>query len=62
MDGDGTRAVASSAARCRSHNETAGTRGAFCYAKRNAYGTVLVDDVLHPDHAPPPGKTDTHFT
>eukprot|EP00966_Prymnesium_polylepis_P171304 3959971-Prymnesium_polylepis.3 len=19
-------------------------------------------DVLHPDHAPPPGKTDTHFT
>eukprot|EP00966_Prymnesium_polylepis_P105550 2444801-Prymnesium_polylepis.1 len=20
------------------------------------------EDVLHPDHAPPPGKTDTHFT
>ena len=24
--------------------------------------TVNRADVLHPDHAPPPGKTDTHFT
>ena len=23
---------------------------------------INTDDVLHPDHAPPPGKTDTHFT
>ena len=23
---------------------------------------IQAPDVLHPDHAPPPGKTDTHFT
>eukprot|EP00966_Prymnesium_polylepis_P171527 3965762-Prymnesium_polylepis.2 len=32
-------------------------RGSFVW-----WGLGAHIDVLHPDHAPPPGKTDTHFT
>eukprot|EP00966_Prymnesium_polylepis_P048764 1128704-Prymnesium_polylepis.1 len=30
--------------------------------KSTSQTSATIKDVLHPDHAPPPSKTDTHFT
>eukprot|EP00966_Prymnesium_polylepis_P279447 6455807-Prymnesium_polylepis.1 len=36
--------------------------GGFDFRVRNLSKSLKAQDVLHPDHAPPPSKTDTPFT
>eukprot|EP00966_Prymnesium_polylepis_P113225 2618482-Prymnesium_polylepis.2 len=38
------------------------SRGLCARSLEGSQGSGSATDVLHPDHAPPPGKTDTHFT